>query len=194
MTDPFDQEAERRFREAVLSGRQEARIVFEQRIRCVPRMLAALNARRGRPFPDHDLADLAQDTIVIALRKLPSFQPIAPLEAWLYRLCQYEFLNALRRKRRRREDPAGDQVETVATQATPERSRFDRLHLALERLGGIEADIIRLKHFDELTFAAIAERLAEPENTIKTRYYRGRRRLEELLGAKTEEDDEEGSA
>ena len=57
----------------------------------------------------------------------------------------------------------------------------DDIHVALERLGGIEADILRLKHFEGLTFAEIARRMGSPENTVKARYYRGLARLERML-------------
>lgn len=183
MTDPFDPNAERRFVDGVLAGHPGARAVFEKRIHFVPRMLAALNTRRGRPLAAHDLDDLAQETMLVALRKLPSFRPIAPLEGWLYRLCHYEFLNALRRRGRdrRREQSAGDGLDAVAANPAAEPTSDETLHLAIERLGGIEAEVIRLKHFDGLTLAEIAARLGEPESTVKARYYRARKKLERLL-------------
>ena len=54
-------------------------------------------------------------------------------------------------------------------------------HGALERLGGVEAETIRIKHFEGLTFEAVGVRLGIPTNTAKTRYYRGMLRLEKLL-------------
>jgi RNA polymerase sigma-70 factor (ECF subfamily) len=182
MPDPFDQQAEDRFVAAVLRGEQEAIVVFETRIRCIPRIMGALNARRGRPFREHDLADLAQNTIVIALRKLPEYKPLAPVESWLYRLCCNEFLNALRqRERDRRVVNDSDEVDSFAGNSTERATTHDEVHLALERLGGLEAETIRLKHFDGLTFVEIAARMGTPENTVKTRYYRGLARLEQLL-------------
>ena len=181
MTDSFDQEAERRFIAAVLLGQQEAVAIFDERMRCVPRIMAALNARRGRPFREADLDDLAQDTFVIAWRKLPAFKPFVPLEGWLYRLFCNEFMNAWRRLERNRRFTQAtediDEFEGAMTKPSPD----DDIHLALERLGGVEAETISLKHFDGLTFAEIAERMAVVEGTVKTRYYRGLVRLERLL-------------
>lgn len=177
----FDQDAERRLVESVVRGEQEAVVVFEKRVRCVSGFLGALNARRGRPLDEHDLADLAQDTIMIAWRKLADYRPLAPLEVWLHRLCCYEFANALRRRgRQRRRHPNGLELDGMpaASQAT---NVHDDIHLALERLGGIEAEIIQLKHFSGLTFVEIAARMATPENTVKTRYYRGMARLQQML-------------
>lgn len=190
MSEPFDPEAERRFVAAVIQGQQEAVVVFEERIRCVPRIMAALNARRGRPFGEHDLADLAQNTVMIAFRKLPEYEPLAPLEGWLYRMCCYEFLNALRRRDRDRRIVSTEEVDDHPDAAATDSTEHDEVHLALERLGGIEAEIIRLKHFDELTFAELATRLAIPENTAKTRYYRGLDKLERLLGGDSHEEEQ----
>lgn len=181
MNGPFDQEDERRFVARVLDRKPEDVVVFEQRIRCVPRIMAALNARRGRPFRPEEVDDLAQDTMVIAVRKLPEYEPLAPLEGWLHRLCVYEFFNALRRRDRdRRVVSATDEVESRTAEDT-DTAAHDEVHLALEQLGGLEAEIIRLKHFEGLTFVEIAARTEASENTVKTRYYRGIDRLEALL-------------
>jgi RNA polymerase sigma-70 factor, ECF subfamily len=180
VSEPLDQDAERRFVEAVMRGDREARVGFEMRVRCVTRFLAVLNARRGRPFDEHDLADLAQATIAIAWRKLPAYEPLAQLEVWLHRLCCYEFANALRRRGRERQRSGDVEVDEL-TGTSQTAHGHDDLHLALARLGGVEADIIVLKHFDGLTFAEISARTGSPENTVKTRYYRGLARLEAML-------------
>ena len=43
--------------------------------------------------------------------------------------------------------------------------------------------MIRLKHFQELTFEEISSRLSIPANTAKTKYYRGLEKLRETLRA-----------
>ena len=43
--------------------------------------------------------------------------------------------------------------------------------------------MIWLKHFEELTFESIGHYLGLSENTAKTRYYRGLRRMQGLLRA-----------
>jgi RNA polymerase sigma factor (sigma-70 family) len=163
-----------------LAGNEAAVVEFEERVRCVPRILSALNGRRGRPLDEHDLADLVGDTVLIVLRKLDEFEARGPLEGWIYRLCYLEFLNAVRRRGRERrrteewvDDAAGDSGSTHHT--------HDDVHHCLEQLGGVEAEAIRSKHFDMLTFEEIGERLALPANTVKTRYYRGLARLADKL-------------
>lgn len=154
---------------------------LEKRIQCVPRILGSLNGRRGRPLGDHDLADLAQDTVMIVLRKLDQFQAWVPLEGWIYRLCYLEFLNAVRKRARtlRRTHELTENIDVATNDAA--HNAHDDLHTALDRLGGVEAEAIRLKHFDDLTFQEIGDCLNMPANTAKTRYYRGLAKLEALM-------------
>lgn len=180
--EPFDPKSELAFVRAVLARQEAAIAKFEQRIRCVPRMLSALNGRRGRPLSEHDLADLVQDTVLIVLRKLDQFAAWAPLEAWIYRLCLLEFLNAIRRRGRERRRTI-ERVDEPATApaASAGGHEHDDVHQALDRLGGVEAEAIRMKHFDALTFEEIGNRLGMPGNTAKTRYYRGLAKLAKVL-------------
>ena len=63
------------------------------------------------------------------------------------------------------------------------------VHLALEELEPPLARIVQLKHFEDLTFEALAERLDISPNTAKTRYYRGLVRLERRLGPHSPNED-----
>ena len=53
----------------------------------------------------------------------------------------------------------------------------------LIRLGGVEAQIIRLKHLESLTFDELGARMGLSANTAKTHYYRGLSRLRSMLAA-----------
>ena len=93
---------------AVLRGVPGSLDQLVGRMECVPRFLASLNGRLGRPLGTHDLADLAQDTLVVIWEKLETFEGRATLESWTYRFCYLELMNSVRRKgRRRRVAPAG---------------------------------------------------------------------------------------
>jgi RNA polymerase sigma-70 factor (ECF subfamily) len=178
--EPFDSARELAFVRAVMAGREADVVTFIERMLCVPRMLGAMNRRRGRPLDDHDLEDLVNDTIVIALRKLGEFRAIVPLEGWTYQLCYLEFLNAVRRRGRERQKWV--ELDDVAAAAgAGARYEYDDLYRALDELGGAEAEVIRMRHFAELTFQEIGVMLGLPANTAKTRYHRGMQRLAERL-------------
>jgi RNA polymerase sigma-70 factor (ECF subfamily) len=155
-----------------------------ERMACLPRILDGLNARLGRPLSDHDLADVAQDTLVLLWRKLDAFNGSASLETWVFGIARFELMNAVRKSRRRRtsELPEPDLHEAPDEEALhPLDHEFVQRELAA--LDGAEAVVIRMKHFDDLTFEEIGARLGYSINTVKTRYYRGISRLLDRLGS-----------
>src|SRR5262245_15499998 len=129
------------------------------RLRIVPRILAVLNLRRGSRLDDHELADLAQDVFLLVLRKLDSFFGNGgSLDGWLYRICEFELLNSLRK--RRRSPVLLDEVPPAAEPAVADPGGDEgQVAQALQRLGGYEAEIIRLRLQEELAFEEIAARL-----------------------------------
>lgn len=159
---------------------------FVERLGVLPRILDVLNTRLGRPLNDHDLADLAQDTLIIVWRKLPSFAGEATLETWVFGVARLELMNAVRKLRRRAAGAEPLDAESMVAPVHDRESRldYDLLHGALARLDPLESDVIRLKHFDDLTFETIGARRNISVNTAKTRYYRGIRHLHEELRAR----------
>lgn len=163
-----------------LLGEADAVECFITRMRCVARILGASNARAGRPFDLQELEDLIQETLTAVWRKLPRYDASAALETWVHRFCQLEFLRKLRTKSRGRlileETLEGSPYEP---EAPPVRSVLDdqRLLEGLERLDDEVASVLRLKHYEDLTFEDIGARLGTSPNTAKTRYYRGLRKL-----------------
>ncbi len=156
-------------------------------MQCVPSILAAQNARLGAPLTSDDLADVVQDTLTSIWRKLGEFEGRAALETWVYRFCFLELMNSVRR-RRRRPEPMHEE-ESVAERddtggASPaETADRELIHRVLDRLGPPASDVIRMKHFEELTFDEIGAELDVSPNTAKTQYYRGMVRLREYLDA-----------
>lgn len=173
--------------QAVLERKADAVVELVHRLGCVPRFVAARNQQLGRPLTDVDLEDVVQDVLVIIWRKLPDFHGRTSLDVWVYRICCYELLNAIRRRGgggRERSVPSDD-VPTRSVDLSREEDRGERhekLYAALDRLTDEEREIVRLKHFDNLSFTEIGESVGLSPNTAKTRYYRGIRRLVGFLG------------
>lgn len=175
-----------RLARAAAGGDVGAQSEFVERMRCVPRILAVLNARSGQRLDEHDLADLAQDTLVLLWRKLETFTEQSTLETWAYGVARYEFLNARRRRRPRAIDVIQLEPESTLREEAEGRAEpldHGELFRALDALGSDESRVIRMKHLDELTFAEIGAALALSTNTAKTRYYRGLQKLQQRLRA-----------
>jgi RNA polymerase sigma-70 factor, ECF subfamily len=168
---------------AVLRGDAEAVERFIVRMRCVPRILAALNLREGRRLDRELISDLEQDTMVVVWRKLAEFHPGAPLESWSYGIAYLEYRNACRRSARAKQIQVPLAGDPPAVVGGGEHEGIG-IEEALELLERDDARVIRLRHEENLTFEAIGAQLGMPMNTAKSRYHRGLKRLREALHAR----------
>lgn len=149
-------------------------------------MLAARNRKLGAPLGESELEDLAQETVIAIWQRLPEFNGAAPLEAWCWGFCRVALLRKLRGARRYTAmiERAGNELRPrdEAEQALHDPDEHVLLNRALERLECEEIAVLRLKHYDEMTFEDVGVRLAISVNTAKTRYYRALSKLREFVG------------
>src|SRR6185503_6089298 len=156
-----------------------------ERLSCVPAMLRDRHRKMGQPLRPEELAEVEQETLAALWDKLAVYEGRASIETWAYRFVVLELYKGLERRRRlRRFVPDGESEIIVRAQPEMVELAIDpvALHDELERVGPPSSDIIRMRHFEALSFGEIAARLGEPIATIKTRYYRGLGRLRTLLG------------
>jgi RNA polymerase sigma-70 factor (ECF subfamily) len=161
----------------------EALQQFVQRMEVVPRFLAARNGQLGGGLRRDEVEDVTQDVLSIVWRKLPVFRGDAALESWVYRFCDLELRNAIRRSVRRRSQPLGDGHEPTLPVADHGLD-VEALFGALDRLPADDAAVVRLKHFESATFEMVGSRLGLSPNTAKTRYYRAMETLRRFLQAR----------
>ncbi len=170
-----------------LAGERLARQRFAERMRCVPRILAARNVRLGRPLAADDVADLAQEAVLRLWRKLDSYEGRASLESWAYGFCSLEIMNEIRRASRR-PDPLPDPEECGGA-AEPEAVPIDmdaglRREEGegwLTRLAERERQVVHLRHFEGLEVKEIALSLDITLSSVKTHYYRAIEKLRQWL-------------
>ncbi len=149
-----------------------------RRLRLIPRILRAQNARLGAPVREQSLDDLAQDVFLIIWRKLESYDGQRPFEAWAYRICRYELMNCIRRQGRHAMAEVHPDVPEPEPSSSPS---YEDVHRGIETLPNAEAAVVRLKHFEGMTFDEVGRRMNISSNTAKTRYYRGMSQLEAFL-------------
>lgn len=180
----------------VVRGEGGALELLASRLLCVPRILRACNAKHGNPLREEDIDDLAQDVLLIVWRKIKGFHGLSALEAWVYRICLFEFLSFVRRRSRggrqlslqgrgAADDTSGasDDAREPESRITQDPWEFEDVHQGLRRIGSSEAEVIRMKHFEGLTFVEVGGALGISPNTAKARYYRGLDELRPLLDA-----------
>lgn len=186
--DPADLARDARMVADALAGDRAAGDRLAERLMCVPRVLGAINARRGGRLSSHDLEDLIGDCLLGIWKKLGSYHGEATLEGWLYRFCFLEFMNKARLLSRRPEVSKPELTHHASSEAPLDRDleREDLEH-TLERLGPPDADVVRLKHYDDLTFEGIGRVMGITTKMAKTRYYRGIAWLQRELSAQLRE-------
>jgi RNA polymerase sigma-70 factor (ECF subfamily) len=128
-----------------------------------------------------DAQDATQDAFVKAYMRLTTFDTSYRFYSWMYRILVNECLNVNRD--RPPEEPLDTDVagsgspfdETVAVE------RRVQINEALLRLSPEYRTVVVLRHFAGQSYEEIAEALAIPEKTVKSRLYTARQRLGELL-------------
>jgi RNA polymerase sigma factor (sigma-70 family) len=136
----------------------------------------------------HDAEDLTQDVFVRVFRSLSGFTP-GTFEGWLHRITTNLFLDQVRRKKRIRMDPIGDDADRYAAAGelqNPERgfehANLDRdVQRALDELSpGYRAAVV-LCDIEGLSYEEIAVTLGIKLGTVRSRIHRARAQLRRSL-------------
>jgi len=129
--------------------------------------------------------DATQQTFVQAWRGADSYDPSRPLAAWISTIAKRVAIDVHRREKRHRNlddiDTADSSNLVTLPPSVDQINDVAEVRRALDELPTPDRDLIRMQHFDELTHAEIAEQLAIPVGTVKSRTFRAHRRLADLL-------------
>ena len=137
---------------------------------------------------DRDLAEEAvQQAFVQAWNASSTYDPERPLSTWLYAITRRVCIDLYRRERRHAlVSDTGELPEEVAVEdevaVAAERSwQAWEVRRAVDSLRDDEREVVRLSHFEGLSFPELAQRLGIPLGTVKSRSHRAYRRLGEEL-------------
>jgi RNA polymerase sigma-70 factor (ECF subfamily) len=132
-----------------------------------------------RRVPDPSQAEeLTQETFLALLRSAPRYQPSASFRTYLYAIA-LNLLRAHRRKSAFRAMFHGTAEHEASTRNTLDTDIF--LRHALAKLDRIDREILLLREFEQLSYAEIAALLDLPLNTVRSRLFRARTALRDLL-------------
>jgi RNA polymerase sigma factor (sigma-70 family) len=139
---------------------------------------------------DHARADdLAQETFLLAWRKLDQFRGDARFSTWLYRIAYTCFLQA-RRKRTAAPEAIGDDGEPLPSPAHAIALQFDVASAMRQLLPGEQAVLLHCVQLG-LSHDEAAYVLAMPLGTVKSHMLRGKAKLRALLADWQDEPREE---
>jgi RNA polymerase sigma-70 factor (ECF subfamily) len=154
--------------------REAFAVLVERRAASAYRMAAAI---LGDPDAAHDVV---QEAFVSAWVHLPGLRDLDRFDAWLNRIVRNACRDALRRRRRLRENT----LEDAADLAGPDDpSTVTALDAAFERLPVDQRQLLALHHLHHQPVAVMARQLGIPEGTVKWRLHRARQALERALEA-----------
>ena len=128
-----------------------------------------------------DAMDATQTAFTNAFENLDRFDDRHRFFSWLYRIAVNASLDLVKG---RREVELPDQ--TLDTRPGPEErcgshEIEERVQLALLRLSREHRVVIVLRHYLGLSYEEIAQATEVPLNTVRSRLYEARRRLEQIL-------------
>lgn len=140
-----------------------------------------------------DADDVVQEAFLRAYRSWHTFQPGSDARRWLFTIARNVFLRSREREKYRVDAEDGD-VEALAAakQIGDARRSGDDVLLskidlqpalrdALDRLDEPFRSTVILVDVEDLTYEAAAEILGVPIGTVRSRLFRGRRLLQEML-------------
>jgi len=120
--------------------------------------------------------ELAQETFLAVLRAAGRYEPRALFRTWLYGIA----MNLLMAERRKagREQPQSEAADPpVAENADAALA----VRQAVARLAADDREVLLLREYEQLSYVEIAELLAVPVGTVRSRLFRARMALKELL-------------
>jgi RNA polymerase sigma-70 factor (ECF subfamily) len=133
---------------------------------------------------EDDASNALQDVWLHAFRGIHTLRQGSSLAAWLYAIARHTAMNHYRASYASREEPAGEAIAEESDNAPDEPLQFENaelVHFGLSQLGIAEREVLTLFFLEDLTTAQIAEVLAIPAGTVKSRLFKARRDLRRVL-------------
>jgi RNA polymerase sigma-70 factor (ECF subfamily) len=135
---------------------------------------------RRRVASSTQAEELTQETFFALLRAASRYEPRALFRTYLYAIG-FKILRAQRRKAAFRATFFGQRS------SAPDPSKRDAtesglwVRRAVEKLEAMDCEILLLREFEQLSYAEIADLLQLPLNTVRSRLFRARTSLRNLL-------------
>jgi len=169
---------------------------FEELVRLYDQSILrlALNLLRS----PEDANDIYQETFLRVYKNLHTFRFDCSFHTWLYRIATNLCLDALRKRRVRREEDTRvetsdgvldrmDTVEESRAEADPQRKLFSRqlqekIQGVLNDLTPRERTVFEMRHYQGLRLRAIGEVLGTSEEAAKNCLFRATQKMRAALG------------
>jgi RNA polymerase sigma-70 factor (ECF subfamily) len=175
---PGNDQSERELLERVARSRDQAafRTLYGSYYQRLSRLLARMSVRR------EDIEEVINDTFWVVWTKATEFRGASQLSTWIIGIAYRRALNALRRAKLR---PVADHEfdeDSVSVESTEnDETNQQWLSLGLERLPVEQRMALELTYTMGHSCEEVAAILECPVNTVKTRLFRARETLKQVL-------------
>lgn len=131
---------------------------------------------RRQPMLAPAAEDLLQDTFVRALKRIDRLQAAVSQRAYLFGIARHVGIDALRRLR-----PRADLPPDAPDATKPEDDRLELMRQAISALPAGQREALLLKLHHGLSYVEIAEALAIPVGTVRSRLHHAVHHLRQTL-------------
>jgi len=141
------------------------------------RFLGLMIARRAL------VEEVLNDTMLVVWNRAASYNHASKVSTWIFAIAYRTALKALHRDDEPLADPANEPAADLPGPEQQHSSHQTRAALmrSLDRLSHEQRSVLVLTYFHDLPYAEIAQIMACPVDTVKTRVFHARRRLRALL-------------
>ena len=166
-----------------------SRATFDEQV--LPHLDALYRFARHLSGNSIDAEDLVQETMLRSLRAWGRLEPVSNVRAWLMTILRHQFFNESRQRRIGIDlgddpEPALAAIYEWVVGTDPEGEFFARIiddlvGDAIEALPTNYRTALLLSDVEELSYAEIAQVLAVPIGTVRSRIFRARRAVQDTL-------------
>ena len=136
---------------------------------------------------DRSLAeDIASEVFIDVWRGAEGFKVKSQVSTWMLAIARHKALSALRRRSDERLDEDATAIADPADDAETTVDKQDRsavVQHCLSQLSALHREVLDLVYYHEKSVDEVAEIVGAPANTVRTRMFYARKRMQTLLEA-----------
>lgn len=156
---------------------------YETLIRRHERRIFYLGLKFHKSYEDAE--DFTQEVFLKAYEKLDTFSKNVPFSAWLYRIGYNHGINRVSKKQTMElPDETAELIpgpETTPDMELERKEELGAVQRILRRLPEMYNTVIKMRFFDGLSYAEIAEIIGKPINTIKSHIFRAKEMVKQAF-------------
>lgn len=164
--------------ELILEFQKGSREAFSELFLRYRELIYAFSRRRVKDAARAE--ELAQETFVAILRSVGRYEPRATFRTYLFGIA-YKILANHRRKLDQKSDGAGLGSDLPSPSAPGNTEMGMWVREAIAKLDGNDREVLLLREYEELSYEEIAGVLRVPVNTVRSRLFRARLALKQIL-------------